>query len=414
MINKHLWARISLFNLCIVAFLGVALRSKILFTLPFLNYLKLLDAHWHFAFDGWLTLALLFLLVEELLPENIISKSVYRNLFTGIVACSYGILLTVLFANNSFLPTLFSASFILVTYAFGWTFLRDLRKTGISKTVYLLAFSAVVCLMVSSFGSITLIYLHLIQSLQPFAYRDASYVYLHLQYNGFFTLTSFALLFHRLYPSISKRSQQRFHFFSVLLSLSIIPSLFLSFLWQDPNTLFRVIAMIGSISIFLSVSWFIISAFSIFKVSRLAGSVVRNTILISTTAFILKMFLQSLTIFKSIGNAVFGDRPVIIGFLHLVFLGFVSTFILAYYIQVKILNVRENLTRYSLVIFVAGVICNELALMFQGVGAMFLKSSHLLPGLLWIVSIALLIGCVLIFSASIRVKFSLLNLKKRF
>jgi hypothetical protein len=56
-------------------------------------------------------------------------------------------------------------------------------------------------------------------------------------------------------------------------------------------------------------------------------------ILLSIGAFVLKMVLQSLTIFAGVGNAVFGDRPVIIGFLHLVFLGFVSPFILAYYTQ---------------------------------------------------------------------------------
>ncbi|HET9825125.1 MAG TPA: hypothetical protein VFP87_07315, partial [Chitinophagaceae bacterium] len=376
-------------------------------------YLKLLDAHWHFAFDGWLTLALLLLLVQELLPGDFSNNSRYQKLFAAIVAGSYGILLTVLFANNSFLTTLFSGFFILVTYAFAWMFIKDIRKAGVSKTVYLLALSAIVCLIVSSFGSITLIYLHLIQSLQPFAYRDASYIYLHLQYNGFFTLTAFALLFHRLYPNISRRSQQRFYFFSVLLCLSIIPSLFLSFLWQNPNTLFRVIAMTGSVSVFLSVSWFIISAFSVFRLSRFVGSAVRNTILISATAFILKMLLQGLTIFKSIGDAVFGDRPVIIGFLHLVFLGFVSTFILAYYIQVRILDMRRNLTRQSLIVFVVGIILNEVVLMFQGVGAMFLKSSYLFPAVLWAISIVLLIGSILIFTTSVRVTFSLSTVQKQ-
>jgi hypothetical protein len=404
--NKNLWSRISLFNLCVVASLGVLLRSKILFTLPSLNYLKLLDAHWHFAFDAWLTLALLFLLVQGILPEKFSNKSIYQVFFAGIVATSYGILLTVLFASNSFLTTIASTLFILLTYIFGWTFIRDIKMAGVGRTVYLLSLSAIICLILSSFGSITLFYLHLVKSLEPNAYRDASYVYLHLQYNGFFTLTAFALLFHQLYGRISKRSQKRFYLFSVLLCLSIIPSLFLYFLWQNPNTLFSVIALIGSILVFIAVCWFVITALSIFKIYRVVGSAVRNTILLSATAFILKMVLQSLTIFNTIGNAVFGDRPVIIGFLHLVFLGFVSTFILAYYLQIRILNIKSNITRLSLVTFVVGVIMNELTLMLQGVGAMFWKSSSLFPHLLWVISIGLLIGSILIFLASAQTKFS--------
>ena len=47
------WLRISLFNLMLVAFLGMILRYKILFSLPFLDQKHLLHAHSHFAFSGW-------------------------------------------------------------------------------------------------------------------------------------------------------------------------------------------------------------------------------------------------------------------------------------------------------------------------------------------------------------------------
>jgi hypothetical protein len=125
-------------------------------------------------------------------------------------------------------------------------------------------------------------------------------------------------------------------------------------------------------------------------------------ILLSIGAFILKMILQSLTIFTGVGNAVFGDRPVIIGFLHLVFLGFVSPFIVAYYTQENILNVKVKLAIHAQIIFIVFVVCNELALMLQGVGAMFLKSSHWFSWALWIISIGLLVGVVLTFVAVIK------------
>jgi len=103
-----------------------------------------------------------------------------------------------------------------------------------------------------------------------------------------------------------------------------------------------------------------------------------------------------------VGNAVFGDRPVIIGFLHLVFLGFISPFILAYYVQSDLLNIKIKLTSYALIIFMSGIVCNEITLMLQGVGAMFLKSSQLFSWLLWLISFLMMTGAILVFKARMR------------
>ena len=402
--TKNICVDISILNLCIVASLGFILRSKILFSLPWINYLHLLDVHSHFAFGGWVTLALLFLFVQELLPEPFRKRPVYQWLFGGIILSSFGILLTIPLNNNNFLAGFFSALFILITYSFGWVFLKNIQKTPINKTVRLLSVSAVVSLILSSAGPITLAWLHAIKSINAILYSDALYVYLHLQYNGFFTLAVFALLFHKLYPKISKRTQKNFYLFSVLICISILPSLFLAFLWQDPTGLFRIIAITGSILFFLSVTWFIVSALPVLKLAKLVIPAVRYILFVSIGAFVLKMLLQSFTIFPLIGNAVFGDRPVIIGFLHLVFLGFVSPFILAWYIQKAMLNIKIKLTGYALIIFISGIACNEITLMLQGLGAMFLKSSIFLSWLLWAISFWMMTGAILIFTARLKSK----------
>jgi len=398
--NTTFWASTSLLNFCIVGLLGVILRSKILFDLPWINYLNLLDAHSHFAFGGWITLALLMLFVRELLPEPYRNKNVYQWMLGSIFLSSAGALLATTLGAEV-LKGFFSGLFIITSYIFSWTFIKHIRKAVVTKTVYLLSVSAIVCLILSSLGPIMLSCLHALRSVQSIYYRDALYIYLHFQYNGFFTLAVFALFFKKLYPKIQKKDQKNFYWFALLLCLSTLPSLFLSFLWQAPNTTFRVIASAGSILVFASVAWFIISSFSVFKLYRLVRGPLISLILLATGAFILKMVLQSLTIFTGIGNAVFGDRPVIIGFLHLVFLGFVSPSILAYYTQEKILNVKVKLAVHAQIIFIVFVACNEIALMLQGVGAMFLKSSHWFSWSLWVISIGLLVGVVLIFVAVI-------------
>jgi len=129
---------------------------------------------------------------------------------------------------------------------------------------------------------------------------------------------------------------------------------------------------------------------------------VRGMGYLAIAAFLLKTLLQSFTIFPSMGTAVFGDRPVIIGFLHLVFLGFVSLMLLAYFAQYGLLNLKYGVTKLALVTFTAAIIINEIVLMTQGLGAMFIISSSIFPWLLWGISILLLLGALLIGVARIR------------
>ncbi len=49
------WIKICFINLLIVALLGVTLRYKIAFSLPFVDQKHLLHGHSHFAFAGWIT-----------------------------------------------------------------------------------------------------------------------------------------------------------------------------------------------------------------------------------------------------------------------------------------------------------------------------------------------------------------------
>lgn len=114
------------------------------------------------------------------------------------------------------------------------------------------------------------------------------------------------------------------------------------------------------------------------------------------------MLLQSFAIFSSIGNAVFGNRPMIIGFLHLVFLGFVSLIILTFYNLKGYLSATNKFTKWSLILFSVGVIFNEGLLFVQGQGAMLAMSTSIMPWLLWGTSILMLTGTFMIMVARIK------------
>lgn len=400
--SKNRWISTLIFNFCIVAFLGFVLRSKIVFSLPFLDYNRLLDAHFHFAFGAWVTLAIAVLFIYEILPSGPDTKPVYRWLPVGILVSSWLLLIASPLPANSPGASASSVIFILVTYVFSWALISGIRKAAVSKTVKLLAISALVCLVLSSVGVFALAYLFATKSLNPFSYRDALYTYLHFEYNGFFTLGVFALLFHKLDRRMTAKAKQNAFQFSLLLVIATVPSLFLTYLWRDPNMTYRIIAICGSIMLLLTFILFVRLAFSLREIYMHVSHLIRTVGYISMISFAFKIFLQSFTLFPAIGNAVFGDRPVIIGFLHLVFLGFVTLFLMAWFAYHGFLNMKYPFTRFALIIFTIAIVLNEGVLMTQGLGIMFTLSSHVFPWVLWSVSIALLTGALLIAIARIR------------
>lgn len=59
----------------------------------------------------------------------------------------------------------------------------------------------------------------------------------------------------------------------------------------------------------------------------------------------------------------------IIGYLHLVLLGFVTLFLLGYFLKVKFLNTESRHTKTGLLLFTGGVMLNEGFLFLQGIAA---------------------------------------------
>ncbi len=401
--SKKIWINLSIVNLCIVAILGVLMRSKMIFDLPWIDYNRLVDTHGHFAFSGWVTLALLTLMVYEF-PGSLFNKRIYQFLLGAILICSWAILLTSPFESCKSISEYVSTIYIVVTYIFSGVFIKDILKTSASRTVKLLSVSALVCLVLSSIGPFMLAYLFSIKSLNAILYRDALFGYLHLQYNGFFSLAVFALIYNKVVSNTLEKARKSIHRFAVLLCFSVVPSMFLTFLWHETSLVFHFISAIGCILLVLTLAWFFISAPLLVREFKMIKSNIRYMALLSISAFLVKIFLQSLTYIDSINILVFGNRPMIMCFLHLVFLGFVTLFIIAYFAQKGFLDTKSPFTRFSLLVFTGAVVLNEILLMMQGLGNMFIAGSAYFSWYLWIAGILLLAGAMLIAISRIRTK----------
>jgi len=390
--NKRFWIGLCLVNLCIVAFFGFGLRSKILFPLPFIDYRYLLSAHSHFAFGGWVGLSLITLLIYDLLPPERAKKRIYLWLLAGIEISSLGMAFFFPFQGYSGFSVFFSSLYIVVTYVLAPFFLKDLLNSPLHKKVKLLAVSAIISLLISAIGPLGLSYILLSGSGNSLLYRDSIYTFLHFQYNGFFTLSVFALLFNRLKNGFIINSIHA-NRFPVFLVLSVVPSLFLSLLWHN-SVLFYFLAGAGCLLILLSLTAFLKLLTSVIKSSLFHYRLARNLWLLSAVSFALKMLLNIGTIFPSLGNAIYGNRPVIIGFLHLVFLAFVSFYLLSSFIESHLFTKKGNLVVAPFFVFGLGIVANETLLMLQGLEILFQSNSSLYNWLLWCASIILFVGAI--------------------
>jgi hypothetical protein len=248
-------------------------------------------------------------------------------------------------------------------------------------------------LVVSSIGPFTLAYILMSKSGNSILYRDAIYTYLHFQYNGFFTLAVFTLFF----TFLAKRKMETegpAYKFSLFLSLSVVPALFLSLLWHN-SILFYGIAGVGCIFILLSLFWFYKLLPSIKKSVTFLQPLAYTLWVFCAISFVLKMLMNVGTILPPLGNAVYGDRPIIIGFLHLVFLGFVTFYILSLLVEEGYFNKGNKTVIYPFVVFSLGIIGNEVILMVQGLGVLLEISNSIFNWLLWGISIVLFLGAVL-------------------
>jgi hypothetical protein len=377
--NTRSWFRITLFNLSAVALLGLVLRSKILFSLPWLSHKNIVNAHSHFAFGGWVTVSLLTLFLHRF---DLSGRSRFiSRMVTGLFASSVGMVLSFPFLGYSLLSIAFSTLFILFTYGYTWEFIALLRKSQKMQLHGWLALASLACLVISSAGPFTLAYVLASGSSDTILYKDSLYFYLHFQYNGFFSLTVLSLLAHR-----ASTSGWTVKWTAIVLMLSIVPSFFLSLLWHAEDVMVRSTALAGVVLVLLGMAGLVKAWMENRRNAFFENRLARQLAILAMFSFLIKSVLQAGTFIPALGHAVFGLRPVIIGFLHLVFLGLVSFYILAEYLEAGLFRKEHEWLART---FLFAVVGQELLLLIQGGGLLMGKTAGFFNWGLWVFAILL-------------------------
>ncbi|MFK7032746.1 hypothetical protein [Flavobacterium oreochromis] len=357
-ITSKNWVFILIFNLFIVAVLGTLMRYKIAFEFPFFQQKNLLHSHSHFAFSGWISQTLFFLIILSQ-KEGFYKK--YNVLLISNLICSYGMLFSFIVQGYGLISIILSTLSIIITYLFTYYFFKDYREGTLSN---LWIKGGLFFNLISSLGTLFLAYMLAAKTIHENFYYFSIYFYLHFQYNGWFFFTIIGLFISRLSLNNKLAKQVKKYFY--IFSISCILTYMLSILWAEiPKWIFILTAIFTFLQFYFWLKMQYIFIVSFKDEYKKLSLVLRGILLIVLIATTLKFILQIGLFIDELRLFVYGNRTIVIGYLHLIFLCIVTLFLLAFMCINKLFHLRKN-TKLGLVIFCIGVILNQVFLFTQG------------------------------------------------
>lgn len=364
--SRTLWLKFSVFNFLLVALLGVIMRYKILFSLPFLDQKHLQEAHSHFAFYGWITNVLYVLMViylSKVRPE--ISLRKYNILIITNIIASYAMIATFIYGGYFWGSIAASTVALLTSFAFTFFFVIDVKNLREASKKWFLGglFFAVI----SSAGVFNLAYMKSSGNITQDLYLASEYFFLHFQYNGFFIFACIGLLLYSLKEAGSLISEKENKLMFWLMFFGCLIGFGLSVLWLKLSMpVFALIILASLAQTYGAVMLFRIVRRS-WKHLILKWSAVQRFVLIfAGFAFAVKILLQLASNVPAISQFAFGFRNVVIAYLHLVLLMCIATYLLSQVLATNFFIISRSLIT-GLKLFLAGIFLNELMLGLMGV-----------------------------------------------
>jgi hypothetical protein len=241
--------------------------------------------------------------------------------------------------------------------------------------------------VLSSLGAFSLAYLMAMHGHHERWYLAAIYFFLHFQYNGWFFFACAGLLY-----SANKGPDSTSRYIFYLLALACLPAYILSILWAHlPGIGFgaafvaALAQLIGWAALLFQVRKGQISLLA--RVSKTA----RVLFLFAALAGSVKFLLQAGSLHPDLAKLAFGFRPIVIGYLHLVVLGMLTIFIIAYLKHTGLLP-AGGWRRHGMIAFVSGIVIQEVLLLIQGVLAISYNTVPFINQALFIAALIMLYG----------------------
>lgn len=325
-----------------------------------------MHAHSHFAFSGWVGLCL-SVCIAGMLKLNGRRFRYYRFSFWLLLIAAFGMLLSFPFGGYNFLSVTFSTLSILASWHFAFLAWKDIGSADLVPAVKNWFKAALFFYVISAAGPFYLAQLMASGNTSQQWYIGSVYFFLHFQYNGWFSFAVMGLFMAMLQrKGISINSVLIFR----LQFLACPPAFFLSTLWMKLPQWLYVMAVAAALAQVIA----LVQLLRLIWKNKRSISQRFDTIPfvlcgLALIAFSLKTIMQAVSVLPDLSYLAFGFRPVVIGYLHLVLLGFITFFLLGYLFQNGYLSMGKGKHVPGIIFFVTGVLLNELFLFVQAVTA---------------------------------------------
>lgn len=361
----------------------------------------LLQSHSHTGFLGWVFLIIYILLLNRFGKPNLFSQRKSQVILIVLSVFIFGMTLSFPFTGYGFLSISFLTLFLLFSYYslyYLYKHIDDLYKNSIS---YKFLIAAILFYLLSSISPWLLgPIIAKGYKKTPLYYNDI-FFYLHFLYNGFITFSIISLYFIEIELKKTKKLNLKSNLKNAFIYLSIgtVLNYSSSLLWNKPSIIVFVIAFISTILLLVGI-YFLTKEYTILFNEK--NKLFRFLFLTTISMFLFKNILMLFQSFPKFAELSYHLKSqFIIGYIHLVTLGFISSFIISYLIHHKMLSKSITLN-IGILSFIIGYYSTEIILFTQGIflwnNLSILSSSYSL--LILIASTFLLIGFIFIFIAS--------------
>jgi len=351
------WFRIPFIFFFIAACIGLLLRWHFVSPMDWLQFPYWLHAHSHIMFLGWIFNTLFLAYVSN----YSLSKRRYGTLFIIIQVLLGGMLISFPLQGYGVVSIILSFSHTVLVGVFCWWIFRDFRKIEKSTSIWFAKMSLILFLL-SALGPFTLGPLVANGLGQTKWYYFSIYYYLHFQYNGVFIFGVLSLFFHFLEERKVQFNVSTARKSGLLLMIAIFPTYFLSTLWAKPGFVFNIIGCMGAFIQLLSLYYFI-KIISVVKFSKMHRAT-KTLVMLAFLAFILKSVLQLISAHPQIAKLAFEVRPFTIAYLHLVMIGVVTLFLLAWCVEKKVVVLKFS---FPVTLIIIGFLGSELTMILGSI-----------------------------------------------
>ena len=365
------WYRISLLFLFIIALLGSVLRATHLVSIP-LEYRHLIHAHSHVAFQGWVYTLLILLCCKLFLSPEQIAKGQFELQYKLTLAVIAGVLISFSMQGYGLYSIIFSSLFQVLNYWFVFAFFRELNANCVQHT-YSVRFVK------------TGFWLGLLSTLAPWAigilaakglaggeaYNSAIYFFLHFQYNGWFLFVLIGLVLKQMEVKKIAMADKLTSRFLLSLTLATLFGYSLSLLGMSFREIVIVPAIIASALSIMALWYFIKIFFSVGRSYLIDKPFITKLLLYTAfVAFVSKIILQLASIVPYFKDYAFGNRFVIVAYLHLCLIALISFALLGLLLNLKWIK-KNVFSKVGVLLLWLGFVGSEIFLVAGGLGIFY-------------------------------------------